>query len=250
MKNLMNYIFPVALILIGLILLVVGGMQGQNAWVMLGAGLALFAGVVALLLQMGIISRSTGLAIGLLCAVVAGFLGYRNYRSIAEVLENEEKRKKNDSLVIQALKDIRTAEIGYRQATGAFTGNLEVLRDFVKNGSIPMVRSIGQVPDSLTEKDALALKIIVRDTIMAPALDSLFRTANAMEGRVYPFDPEKFTTAPTSGKPFILRNGAISSSGRNVPVFIAKDPQPFPGTDTLMVGSMEKATTAGNWKGE
>jgi len=250
MKTISSYIFPVLLIVIGGGLLIVGGMQGQNAWVMLGAGLALFAGLIALLLQMGIISRSAGVMIGIACALLAVFLTYRNYRSVAEELENEAQRKVNDTKVVQALKDIREAQVGYRRATGGFTGNLDVLKDFVQNGKIPMVRAIGQVPDTLTEQEALALKLIVRDTILAPALDSLFLTAEAKEKRVYPFDANSFTLSPTSGKPFILRAGVINSGGRNAPVFLAKDPSPYPGSDTLMVGSLEKSTTAGNWKGE
>ena len=129
-------------------------------------------------------------------------------------------------------------------------GNIEVLRGFVTSGQIPMVRSVGQVPDTLTEIEALELKLIVRDTLMAPALDSLFRTARAQEGRVYPFDPSTFGMSPVSKKPFLLKAGSISSSNRNVPVFIAKDPTPLVVGDTLMVGNMEKPSTAGNWSGE
>ena len=46
---------------------------------------------------------------------------------------------------------------------------------------------------ALTELEALELKLIVRDTIMAPALDSLFLSARVQDGRVYPFDPNTFT---------------------------------------------------------
>lgn len=250
MKTLTNYIFPVVLIILGAALLIVGSMQGQNTWVMLGAGLALIAGLVALLLQLGILSRSVGVAVGLVFAVGAVFLAYRNYRSVAEVLEFTQLKKRNDSQIIQGLKDLRTAQLGYRQATGSFTGDLNVLQDFVKNGTIPMIRAIGQVPDTLTEADALALGIIVRDTINAPALDSLFHTTKSLEKRVYPFDANTFTQSPTSGKPWLLRAGVINSSGRNVPVFLAKDPTPLVAGDTLMVGNMEKASTAGNWSGE
>ncbi len=113
-----------------------------------------------------------------------------------------------------------------------------------------MVRAIGQVPDTLTEAQALEMKIIVRDTIPAPALDSLFRRPNTRDDRAYPFEPSKFGIQPVTGKPFIMRGNVIQSSGRNVPVFIAKDPTPLISGDTLMVGSLEKATTAGNWSGE
>jgi hypothetical protein len=166
------------------------------------------------------------------------------------VIEFTKAKKENDSKVIQGLKDIRTAELGFRQSHGTFTGDLGVLKEFVKSGTIPMVRAIGQVPDTLTEQDALKLGLIVRDTIQVPVLDSLFLSKKATEGRVFPFDPEKFTQSPTSGKPFLLSAGNISSSGRNVPVFLAKDPAPLVAGDTLMVGNMEKASTAGNWSGE
>jgi hypothetical protein len=41
MKNLTSYFFPALLIILGGVLLIVGAMQGQNSWVMLGSGLAL-----------------------------------------------------------------------------------------------------------------------------------------------------------------------------------------------------------------
>lgn len=250
MKNLANYIFPVLLIIVGGALLIVGAMQGQNSWVMLGAGLALVAGLVSIMLQLGLINRKMGMVLGLVFAVLAIGLAYRNYRSVKEVLEFNERKLANDRLVIQGLKDIRTAQIGYKEANGGYTGNLDILADFVQNGHIPMVKAIGQVPDSLTEQEALELKLIVRDTILAPALDSLFLNARAQEGRTYAFDAKTFTKSQASGKPFLMKAGAINSSGRNVPVFLAKDPAPMVAGDTLMVGSMEKASTSGNWTGE
>ena len=250
MKSIASYIFPVILVLLGGILLIYGAIDGQNAWVLLGSFLALLTGAIALLLQAGIVGPKVGMAIGIACALTALFLTYRNYRSIAEELEFQERKAHYNDMVVQGLKDMREAQKGYRTVTGVYTGNLEVLREFVKHGTIPMVRAIGQVPDSLTELQALELKIIVRDTIQAPALDSLFRTTKAMEGRMFPFNPDSLTFSPVSKKPFILRAGSINSSGRNAPVFLVKDPAPLAAGDTLMVGSMEKVSIAGNWKGD
>ncbi|MCB9169808.1 MAG: hypothetical protein H6597_07270 [Flavobacteriales bacterium] len=250
MKNLSSYIFPGLLILAGGILLIMGAREGQNTWVLLGSALALVVGVIMLLLQMGMITRRMSVIIGLLSVAGALFLGFRDYRSVKGVLEFEARKKANDTRVIQGLKDIRTAEVGYKQATGGFTGDLSVLREFVKNGSIPMIRAIGQKPDTLTVEEAIDLGIIVRDTIQAPALDSLFMTKAARADRAYAFDPNSFTNSPTSNKPFLLKAGVINSSGRNVPVFQAKDPAPMVAGDTLIVGSMEKASTSGNWSGE
>ena len=86
MKNLAPYIFPVILTLLGGALLVVGGMQGQNMWVMLGSGLILLIGVISLLLQSGIINRKVGLLLGVVFGLLAVVLAYRNYRSVKEVL--------------------------------------------------------------------------------------------------------------------------------------------------------------------
>ena len=128
------------------------------------------------------------------------------------------------------------------------------------------MRAIGQIPDTLTEEmaieqgivltrlpegmtaeQAVAQGYILRDTAMAPALDSLFLTKRALEGRAYPFDPARFGLSPVSGEPFNLRTGNVPSSGRNEPVFISKDPTPMVKGDTLMVGSLEKPIVAGNW---
>ncbi len=75
-------------------------------------------------------------------------------------------------------------------------------------------------------------------------------SARAQEGRAYPFDVNTFGLSPVSKQPYLLQAGSISSSNRNVPVFLAKDPTPLVAGDTLMVGNMEKQSTAGNWSGE
>ena len=250
MKNLASYIFPVLLIVVGGALLIIGAMQGQNGMVLLGAGLALLAGIISLLLQMGIIGRQVGMLIGIVFALVAVGLAYLNYRSVEKVIEFNERKLQSDRKLIQALKDMRTAEIGFKQANGAYSGNLQALQEFVRSGTIPMVKAIGQVPDTLTEQEALDLKIIVRDTIMAPALDSLFLAPRMVGERLYPFDVNTFTNSPVSNKPFILKSGMVNSSGRNMSVFQVKDPHPMVKGDTLFVGNLEKVSTAGNWTGE
>lgn len=250
MKSIGGYVFPVLLIILGGGVLLFALISGQNTWVNLGAFLTLLTGLIALLLQMGMITRKAGLAIGVLCLVASLFLAFRNYRSVAEVLEFRKEKSAYDSKIVQALKDIRKAQEKYKEANGTYTGNLQVLQEFVKTGTYPMIRAIGQVPDTLTERAALELKLIVRDTIRVPVLDSTFRTSKAMEGRVYPFDPATFIQSPVTGKPFLLTAGMISASGRNAPVVVCKDPTPLVVGDTLMFGSLEKATLAGNWTGD
>jgi len=248
MKSIGGYVFPVFLILVGGIVFLLGVIDGQNAWVKLGAFLTLLTGAMALLMQLGVISRKAGTIVGLLCAAAALFLAFRNYRSVAGEIEARERKLRYDRETIQALSDIREAQRKYKLASGAYTGSLEVLRSFVKEGTYPLIRAIGQVPDTLTEQQALELKLIVRDTIQVSVLDSTFRTAKALEGRVYPFNPDSFIYAPVSRKLFLMRAGMMAVSGRNAPVLICKDPDPLVKGDTLQFGSMEKPTDNGNWK--
>lgn len=248
MKGIGGYVFPAALIVLGAGVFFFGAATNQNIWVKLGSFLVLATGAVTLLLQLGVLGRKGGIAIGAVFAALAVFLGYRNYRSVEDVLEFRRQKEAYDNQIKQALIDIREAQKAYRRANGVYTGNLEVLHEFVRSGTFPMVRAIGQVPDTLTEQQALELKLIVRDTIQVSALDSTFRTKRALEGRRYPFDPERFIYSPVTGKPFLLQAGVINSSGRNVPVMVCKDPTPMVPGDTLMVGSMERQTLDGNWR--
>ncbi|HRD53495.1 MAG TPA: hypothetical protein PKY96_12685 [Flavobacteriales bacterium] len=248
MKSIGGYVFPVLLIIAGGVIFIMAVMDDQNVWVKLGAFLTLLTGAMALLLQLGILSRKAGVAVGALCAAAALFLAFRNYRSVAEEMELREAKKVYENQLKQALTDIREAQRKYKLANGAYTGSLDVLRDFVKQGTYPVIRAIGQVPDTLTELRALELGLIVRDTIQVSVLDSTFRTQKALEGRVYPFNPDSFIYSPSSRKPFILKAGMLALSGRNAPVLVCKDPSPkFPG-DTLQFGSMEKPTDDGNWR--
>ncbi|MBK8226298.1 MAG: hypothetical protein IPK70_03880 [Flavobacteriales bacterium] len=248
MKSIGGYVFPVLLIILGGIVFILAVMDGQNVWVKLGAFLTLLTGAMALLLQMGILSRKAGVAVGLLCAAAALFLAFRNYRSVASEIESREAKRAYDDKIKQALTDVREAQRKYKLANGAYTGNLEVLRDFVKQGTYPVIRAIGQVPDTLTEARALELGLIVRDTIQVSVLDSTFRTRKALEGRVFPFSPDSFIYSPVTRKPFILKAGMLAVSGRNAPVLLCKDPSPLVAGDTLQFGSMEKPTDDGNWR--
>lgn len=80
MKKLFFNLVAVFLILAGGTLLVIGAMEGQGLHMMMGAALALMAGVVALMMQLGYFSERTGTVLGIVFAATALFLAYRNYR--------------------------------------------------------------------------------------------------------------------------------------------------------------------------
>lgn len=158
--------------------------------------------------------------INIILFVVIIVLAYFLWESIAEPIRFEKAKKKRYNVTIQNLKDIRTAELAYLAVNGRFTGNFDTLIDFVKNDSIPMVKAIGSVPDTLTEKQALEMGIIRRDTSYISTLDSLYDDGYAIDSlRFVPFtNAVEFTL----GAKILSVGSKVGVSTLKVPVFEAK----------------------------
>ena len=207
------------------------------------------------------------IVINIVLYVVIAVLAYFLWESIAEPIRFEKAKKIRYNATIQRLKDIRTAEIAYLAVNGKFTGSFDTLINFIEHDSIPVVKAIGSVPDSLTEEKALKLGIISRDTMRVSTLDSLYEPGFIADSLQYvPFtNGAKFTLGAT-----VLELGSkVGSSTLKVPVFEAKVPNrvllkglnkqlrinlddemlkmdKYPG---LKVGSLkENINNAGNWE--
>jgi len=162
------------------------------------------------------------IVINIVLSVVALVLAYFLWTSIDDPIQYEKAKKHRYAVAIQKLKDIRTAELAYLVVNGKFTGDFDTLISFVKNDSIPMVKAIGSVPDSLSEKEALKMGIISRDTSYVSTLDSLFVPGYPIDSlRYVPFtNKEEFALGAT-----ILSVGSkVGESTLKIPVFEAKVP--------------------------
>lgn len=206
--------------------------------------------------------------IQILLVVAAIVLTYFIYQSIQRPIEFDKAKKVRYDATVQRLKDIRKAELAYKDVYGQFTGSFDTLINFVEHDSIRNVKAIGELTDSMieakiTEKKAIEMGLIIRDTIRESVLVSLFGKdfdANSLRYVPVPGEPTEFHLAQT-----VITTG----SGIKVPVFEAKahnnvlyrglDPQllinlndrertneKYPG---LRVGSLEEANNnAGNWE--
>ena len=249
MKNIDRFVFPGLLILFGSVLLIWGIRDEQTAWFIWGVTALLLAGIVTLLLQLGMITRQRSVILGIAFLAGSALLSWMNVRSVQGTIEATERNNMIRKNVIQGLKDLRTAQIAYKDNKGGFTDSTMVLTDFVKNGKLLLIKAAGQVPDTLTEQEAVDLEIVTRDSIYINALDSLFLSPYVQEGRSYPFNIDSLHIARFSeGKKFKMQSGVVSSSGRNVPVLLIEEPKPINKEEPLRVGDMDRATTAGNWK--
>jgi hypothetical protein len=200
--------------------------------------------------------------------IVAVVLAFFIYKSIQRPIQFEKAKKARYDATVERLKDIRKAELAYKDVYGKFTGSWDTLINFVMHDSVINIRKVGELTDSMveakiSEKKAIQMGLIIRDSIRVSALDAIF-------GKGY--DAKSLKYVPVPGEPTEFHLGAtviITGSGIGVPVFQAKahnnvilrglDPQlvinlndqrrtneKYPG---LMVGSLtETVNNAGNWE--
>ena len=154
----------------------------------------------------------------ILSLVIIG-LGYALYQSIQTPIEFRQVKQQRYEATIQKLKDIRKAQLAYKDEHGKFTGSFDTLINFIKTDSLSVVKAIGRIPDSLleqgmTEQQALREGIISRDTIRVAIKDSLFRQE---------FNADELWRVPhTDSDSFQLGATSVESGNVQVQVFEAK----------------------------
>ncbi|PXY01189.1 hypothetical protein DF185_11100 [Marinifilum breve] len=207
----------------------------------------------------------------ILLAIAIVALAYLSYQSIMTPIEFGKIQKQRYDRIIDQLKDIRKAQVAYKDVNGKYTGSFDTLISFIKTDSMPLVKSEGTLTDEqyeagMTEKEAVKKGFIIRDTIMIAALDTLF-------GKEYPIENLRYVPFTKGKHQFKMGAGVfITGSQVKVQVFEAKVSNmiifedvyeefneeikeengnrirlnKYPG---LKVGSLEEANNnAGNWE--
>ncbi|MBL4593100.1 MAG: hypothetical protein JKX68_04695 [Flavobacteriales bacterium] len=205
-----------------------------------------------------VLIKQSPMVLNILKVVFVGLIvliAYMNYNSIESKISLTENVKTRKKAVQQRLEQIRDAQVQYKKVRGVYAANFESLIDFLENDSIPVIFMDGEVPDSLIgrEAEALALGIITRDTTQTPVKELLFigNFNSILDSLIFiPF---------SGGKQFNIDAGMIHKNKMDIPVFMASakytliylglqtDNEGYDMTDSLMIGSMEEATTNGNW---
>lgn len=191
-------------------------------------------------------------------AVVIVVLAFILYQQIMTPLRFQKQVQARESLVIERLKDIRSAERAYKQAYGAYTGSFDTLISFVLTDSLSYERSFGSKDDSLS--------VFRTEQFNMAAIDTVFGAK-----KLTPDAVRQLRFIPSGeGKEFYLEAGILETISKvKVPVFECKAPykdflgdldrqelinlvderkalNKYPG---IKVGSMETATNdAGNWE--
>lgn len=111
----------------------------------------------------------------ILAVVIIGLI-YVIYVQISTPINFDQELKDKKAMVIDRIKDIRTAERSFKSKYQRFTGNFDTLISFVLNDTLELERKIVDEDDSAAmamlkksgRKNIEKFKIAVIDTIFAP----------------------------------------------------------------------------------
>jgi len=190
-----------------------------------------------------------------LLAILSIFIAYLIWDSIDSKIVLTESVEIRNKVVRERMEQIRDAQVEYKKVRGQYAKSFDNLIDFLENDSIPQVKMIGEVPDSLLGKEALALemKIIQRDTTKIPVREILFleNFNKVLDSLAYiPF---------SGGVKFTMDAGTVEKGKVVVGVFEVKaslkdvyknlktDNEGIDMSEFITIGSMEEPTTNGNW---
>ena len=183
------------------------------------------------------------------------------YDSPTSLQKFQEQSNFRKSAVIQNLKDIRTAQVAYKDKYRVYSDNFNSLLNFINNDSIVFIKAIGEVPDSLTEEEALNAGIISRDSIYILVKESIYNE-DYLSNRDTRFelDIESLQEVPFSeGENFNIEAGNIEKGKVIGQVFevstsyasflkgIDAKNKGLELNDIIKVGSMNDASINGNW---
>ena len=193
-------------------------------------------------------------------------LVYFVYNSINSEVEFQKVAKVKIAENIQKLKDLRQVQIAYKKVNHTYANNFESLINFLENDSMPIIKAIGETPDTLingeqiSDEQALAMGLISRDTIYVLAKETIFDTAylNSRKNE-FPLDINNLISVPNSNTNYSIDAGQVEKGEVLVQVFEISTTygNVFSGLDAenksynlnglLKVGSMDEASLNGNW---
>jgi hypothetical protein len=248
-----KYIFPVILTVSGLLMILFSdAIAGrQNMLWLLGGVLIFTVGLFSILLLLDMVKSMIQKVMFFIFTPLAILTGYLAYESIQIPIEFNKEKKVRYAKVVQGLKNIRSVELAYKSKKGRYAKSFDSLRVFLETDSFTVIKAIGNVPDTLTEQEAVEMGLVSRDTFQLSVFDSIVKGFDLKTLSVIPF---------SENVDFDLNAGTVERNAVQVNVFEAKaeNADIFPGFDLgsvecdpakgLSVGSMSEPNTSGNWE--
>ena len=159
--------------------------------------------------------------IQILLWLVIIFLAYLTFNAVYEPVQFNKVKERRYTKVIENLKDIRAAELAYKEVTGEFQGDWASLERFLDTAEFAITqRRDTVVPDLEYQRtygvDKNIEKVIIDTLGFVPVKDSLF---GGNEERY-----RNMKNVPVDGidEQFELRAGTVPKGDAQIPVFEAR----------------------------
>ena len=210
--------------------------------------------------------KGLSIVINIILFAIIVLLAWQVVKSIQAPIKFNTEQKARETQVIERLLDIRNAEVLYNIATNKYTDNFDTLIKFCQTAEIPVVQMISK------QNAEDSTYYTVYDTI------GFVKVMDSLKGKRENFNINDLKVVPFSQPQtnFELEAGTKETSGIKVPLFEARTPyevylgQPGAAFNEkewkqrvdnlkaekesinryagLKVGSMEEASTEGNWE--
>lgn len=181
--------------------------------------------------------------------LVAIGLGYRLWKGVDDVVEEEKRITLIEGAIIDKLQMLRDAQLAYQASNGVYANNWNDLKKFISEGQIWIVER--------TETTKLLEYGKEETTVTFDTLGSVNVIDSLFNERKFPeFNLEALAVVPGShGKQFEFFADKIERNSYEINVFEIRDPDPVNperrlnnNEKALKVGSRTDASTEGNWK--
>ena len=209
--------------------------------------------------------KGLSIVINIILFAVIVLLAWQVVKSIQAPIKFNNEQKARETQVVERLIDIRNAEVLYKNATSQYTNSFDSLIQFCQTAEIPIVKIVPDPNDTTFTRT-------INDTIgYVKVMDSI------RAGRDnFNINDLKWVPFSQPQQSYELEAGVIPRNGIDIPVFEARTPYEVylatPGAAFsdkewkqrvdnakaekesinryagLKVGSMEEATTDGNWE--
>ncbi len=287
-KKLSQYVITIVLVIFGLMFLIKylsgDALESQPVAMLLGGIFLIVVGIMAAPDVMAKFPTGVTKGIGLLAIAIAAYLGYSVWYSVDEEIEFQQTRDRINGQVIQRLKDIREAQEAYLEYNGKYTSNFDTLIHWVKQPVIPITFRMGTFHDTLPEERSFDMGYVIRrdgidsvanlmglstdeftekinrnqtvykviDTIYTSFYDENFAPDRRRVKKLPPVSLDSLPYSPLQGERWIIRTGSVEKGGLTRATILVQDPTPYGREkvkkDTLRFGSLDEPITDGNWK--
>lgn len=198
--------------------------------------------------------------------VIIGVLSYLLFNAIYGEVKFNEIKEKRYKMAIENLRDLRVSEMAHKTVTGTYQADFDKLVRFIDTAQFTLTQRRDSTILDVEQTKAFGVdtykEITIIDTLGFKSVkDSLFGTSDRYKTMI---------NVPIEGAnaKFEIKTGSINKSNIDFPVFeirVAKDVLLFDqdkdfinkekqvisvdgvNGDALIVGSLDKITTNGNW---